>query len=330
MDNNMAEQPTFDDEIDLRELFMVLWEGKLAIILGTALSALISVSVALYLPNKYTSEALLAPRAEGGAGGTLGQLASQYGGLASLAGINVGGLSDGGKAAIAIEMLKSREFFGEYLYDHVLIDLMAAEGWDPASKKSIVDTSIYDSASQTWVRDVGPAFQVKPSVQEAHKAFVGSFLSVSEDKQTGFVTLAVTHFSPSVARDWVILIVNGVNNAVRARDVEEAENSIAFLNEQRQKTSLVSLTEVFAELIEQQTKTVMLAAASEEYVFQVIDPPVAPELKSEPSRALICILGVLLGGMLSVVYVLIRHYAKGDGRRSSSDGLDKAGEAFSQ
>jgi uncharacterized protein involved in exopolysaccharide biosynthesis len=74
----------------------------------------------------------------------------------------------------------------------------------------------------------------------------------------------------------------------------------------------------------------MLAAASEEYVFQVIDPPVAPELKSEPSRALICILGVLLGGMLSVVFVLIRHYAKGDGRRSSSDGLDKAGEAFSQ
>ncbi len=320
MDNNMAEQPTFDDEIDLRELFMVLWEGKLAIILGTVLSALISVSVALYLPNKYTSEALLAPRAEGGAGGTLGQLASQYGGLASLAGINVGGLGEAGKTAIAIEMLKSREFFGEYLYDHVLVDLMAAQGWDPASKKSIVDASIYDSASQTWVRDVGPGFQVKPSVQEAHKAFVENFLSVSEDKQTGFVTLAVTHFSPSIARDWVFLIVSGANDAVRARDVEEAENSIAFLNEQREKTSLVSLTEVFAALIEQQTKTVMLAAASEEYVFQIIDPPVAPELKSEPSRALICILGVLLGGMLAVVYVLIRHYVKSDGRKSSASG----------
>ena len=236
-----------------------------------------------------------------------------------------GGLGEGGKTAIAIEMLKSREFFGEYLYDQILVDLMAAKGWDPASKKSVLDTSIYDSASQTWVRDVGPAFQVKPSVQEAHKAFVENFLSVGEDKQTGFVTLAVTHFSPSVARDWVLLIVNGVNNAVRARDVEEAENSIAFLNEQRQKTNLVSLTEVFAELIEQQTKTVMLAAASEEYVFQIIDPPVAPELKSEPNRALICILGVLLGGMLAVVYVLIRHYAKGEERRSSSDALGEAG-----
>ena len=269
------------------------------------------ISFSRNLPSKQVHvRALLAPRVDGGAGGSLGQLASQYGGLASLAGINIGGLGDDGKTAIATEMLKSREFFGEYLYDHVLVDLMAAEAWDPASKNH-VDTSIYDSASQTWVRDVGPSFRVKPSVQEAHKAFVERFLSVSEDEQTGFVTLAITHFSPPVARDWVILIVNGVNNAVRARDVEEAENSIAFLNEQRQKTSLVSLTEVFAELIEQQTKTVMLAAASEEYVFQIIDPPVAPELKSEPSRALICILGVLLGGMLAIIYVLIRHYTKG-------------------
>ena len=325
MDNETTGLAAYDDEIDLRELFSVLWEGKLTIALVTAFSAVISVSVALYLPNKYTSEALLAPRAEGGVGGGLGQLASQYGGLASLAGINIGGLGEGGKTAIAIEMLKSREFFGEYLYDHVLVDLMAAEGWDRASDKSILDPSIYDSATLTWVRDVGPEFRIKPSVQEAHEDFVESSLSVSEDKQTGFVTVAITHYSPSVARDWVLLIVNGVNNAVRARDVEEAENSIAFLDEQRQKTNLVSLTEVFAELIEQQTKTVMLAAASEEYVFQIIDPPVAPELKSEPSRALICILGVLLGGMLAVVYVLIRHYAKGEERRSSSDGLGEAG-----
>ena len=84
-----------------------------------------------------------------------------------------------------------------------------------------------------------------------------------------------------MARDWVQLIIVGVNEAIRARDVEEAENSIAFLNDQRSKTSLVSLSEMFAELIEEQTKTVVLANASDEYVFRVIDGPVAPELKSE-------------------------------------------------
>ena len=137
---------------------------------------------------------------------------------------------------------------------------------------------------------LGPSIRLSLAFRRRTKPSLRVFLaSVKTSRRVCYA--CDNALSPSVARDWVILIVNGVNNAVRARDVEEAENSIAFLNEQRQKTSLVSLTEVFAELIEQQTKTVMLAAASEEYVFQVIDPPVAPELKSEPSRALICIIG---------------------------------------
>ena len=47
---------------------------------------------------------------------------------------------------------------------------------------------------------------------------------------------------------------------------------------------------------------------SKDYVFDVIDPPVVPERKVEPSRALICILASILGGMIGVLIVLIRHY----------------------
>ena len=309
-DATAAARPEYDDEIDLRELFAVLWASKITILSTVFFSGLISVLVALSLPNKYTSEALLAPRTDGGAGGALGQMASQFGGLASLAGVNLGGLGDQGATVVAIEMLKSREFFGTYLYDEVLIDLMAAEGWDRGTGEVLVDDSLFDANTATWVRDVSEEFQIKPSIQEAHEKFFEEFLSVSEDKSTGFVTVAVTHYSPTVASNWVTLIVEGVNEAVRARDVQEAEKSIAFLNEQRLKTNLVSLTEVFAELIEQQTKTVMLANASDEYVFQVIEPPVAPELHSEPKRALICVLGTLLGSMLAVIVVLIRHYVR--------------------
>ena len=309
MENNSDSVPGgYDDEIDLRELFGVLWAGKVEIVVGVLLSALVAVSYALYLPDKYTSEALLAPRNDGGSGGALGQLAAQYGGLASLAGVNLGGAGGQGKTAIAIEMLKSRDFFGKYLYDSVLVDLMASKSWDRGANEVVIDEDLFDLETQAWVREVNAQFQVKPSVQEAHDVFVEESFSVSEDKQSGFVTVSVTHYSPTVARDWVAKIVESVNEAVRAREVREAENSIAFLKEQSAKTNLVSLTEVFAELIEQQTKTVMLASASDEYVFQVIDPPVAPELKSEPQRALICVLGVLLGGMLAVVFVLIRHY----------------------
>ena len=136
-------------------------------------------------------------------------------------------------------------------------------------------------------------------------------LSLSEDKQTSLITIAIRHQSPVVAQAWVALIIEAVTEEIRGGDVEEARRSIAFLEQQRAQTSLVSLDEVFAQLIEEQTKTIMLANVSKDYVFSVIDPAVVPELKTEPQRALICVLGTLLGGMLAVLLVLVRHYAFG-------------------
>jgi LPS O-antigen subunit length determinant protein (WzzB/FepE family) len=53
----------------------------------------------------------------------------------------------------------------------------------------------------------------------------------------------------------------------------------------------------------------MLAEASPEYAFVTVSPAMVPEEKTQPKRALICILGTLLGGMLATLLVLVRHYA---------------------
>ena len=53
-----------DDEIDLRELFAAIWQGKWIIIAVTAVFAVVSVFYALSLPNIYKSEVLLAPAGE--------------------------------------------------------------------------------------------------------------------------------------------------------------------------------------------------------------------------------------------------------------------------
>jgi len=52
----------------------------------------------------------------------------------------------------------------------------------------------------------------------------------------------------------------------------------------------------------------MLAKVRPEYALTTLDPPLIPEMKSKPKRALICILGTLLGGMLSVLIILVRKY----------------------
>ena len=52
MQNDVQNDTQYDDEIDLRELFGVLWAGKIKIIAITAVFAVASVIYALSVPNQ--------------------------------------------------------------------------------------------------------------------------------------------------------------------------------------------------------------------------------------------------------------------------------------
>lgn len=60
----------------------------------------------------------------------------------------------------------------------------------------------------------------------------------------------------------------------------------------------------FYKLIEEQTKSLMLAEVQDEFVFKVVDPAVVPEVKDSPKRALICIVFSFVGLLLGVLFVL--------------------------
>jgi len=298
-----------DDEIDLRELWDALWQGKFQIAAITAVFAIASVIIALMLPNIYRSEALLAP-AEESQGGGLAALAGQFGGLASIAGIN---LSEGATdpTMVAIETLKSRRFIKTFIANHsLLVPLMAADSWNESTDELILDTDIYDSDNQQWVREVSAPLKPKPSDIEAHEVFIDEVLSVSQDKKSGLVTLSVDFYSPTLAKQWVDWLVTDLNNYMRSKDLKNAERTINYLTEQLNGTSIADMQTIFYQLIEEQTKTIMLANVRQHYVLEAIDPAVVPEKEIEPKRALICVLITLLGGFISVVYVLVRSFRR--------------------
>ncbi len=292
----------YDDEIDLRQLTLEVWAGKWIVAAITIAVALASVAIALSMPNVYVAEARLAPN-ERSAPGAMASLAAQYGGLAGLAGIdlNAGSVD---KTALSIEVLTSRKFLTEFVERRsILVPLMASAGWDPVSGNLEIDADIYDANAGEWVRDVSARKKPKPSEQEAFEEF-RRILSVNRDRRSGFVTVSVAHHSPTLARDWVDSLIEDLNMTIMQRDVEEAERSIAYLNEQIAGTSLADLQSVFFGLIEEQTKIVMLAKVSPEYAFKTIDPAVAPERRSKPNRVLIVALGLMGGGLLGVALLL--------------------------
>ncbi|TYL45815.1 GNVR domain-containing protein, partial [Marinomonas sp. IMCC 4694] len=133
-----------------------------------------------------------------------------------------------------------------------------------------------------------------------------SMVTISEDKNSGLVTLAITHLSPTIAKQWVDWLVIDLNAYMKQESLDDTRRNIGYLEGQIEKTSISDMQSVFYQLIEEQTKTLMLAQVQEEFAFKIIDPAVVPEEKAGPKRALICVLAVLLGGMLGVAIVLIR------------------------
>jgi uncharacterized protein involved in exopolysaccharide biosynthesis len=300
-----------DDEIDLAELWRAVWAGKFTIIIISMIFAVASVFFALSKPNIYKASAILAPASsEGGAGG-LGALAGQFGGLASMAGINLGG-GGGDKTALALEILKSRSFIETFIAKHeLLVPLMASKNWDRASGTLIINEEMYDSVNNKWIREVKAPKKPEPSPWEAFQAF-SEFVTVSQDKASSIVTIEIEFYSPELAKQWLTWLVQDINEYMREQDQIEAKASIDYLTSQLAKIKVATMETVFYQLIEEQTKNMMLTMVKKEYVLKTIDPAQVPDEKAGPKRALIVVLGTMLGGMLSVLIVLIRYFSRKD------------------
>lgn len=287
-----------DNEISLLELLQVLWQGKWIIISLTTFASVIGIVYSLLLPNVYESKALLVPvDSSSSISGALGS----YRGLAGLAGINL--TSGGGEAnsTKAIKTIKSLSFFEKNILTNIsLPNLMALDSWNSDTNTVIYDENIYNMSDDSW--------KEKPSTQQAYKIFTGKHLSLIEDKNSSFITISIKHQSPFLAKKWTELVINEVNNFYRHKDKKESEKAVSYLNQQILMTGLSEIKQVLAELLQEETKKLTLIEANQFYVFDYIDPPAVMEKKSEPKRAIICIISAFLGGILSVLIVFIRHY----------------------
>ena len=309
MDNNTVSANDYDDEIDLRELFGVLWSGKIKIIVITAIFAVGSVFYALSIPNQYKATALLAPAQSDGGG--LSSALGQLGGLASLAGVSIGG-GESSESQIAQEIMKSWSFVETFIADNDLsVEVYAAESWNKSSNTLAIDDDVYDTTQQSWLIEDDDTGELRPPTSWALFERFQEMLSVSEDKKSGLVSVSIEYYSPQVAKDWLDSYVSAINEHMQSRQVAKVSNNIDYLKAQIDKTSIAEMREVFYTIIEEQTKNKMVAEASPDYAFVAVSPSMVPEEKSQPKRALICILGTLLGGMLSVLLVLVTHFARG-------------------
>lgn len=285
-----------EDEIDLLEYWNVLWKKRKLILSASFLAAFLAAGLSLLMPNIYQAEALLAPVGGESKGG--GSILGGLGGLASLAGVSLGGDSS---VEENIAVIKSRGFIWGFVKDEKLMPILFEDAWD-------------DEANQ-WIAENE---EDQPTLWGAWRVLSGA-LGVSVDKNSGLVRLTIDWKDPEVAALWATKIVTRINTYLREEAIAQSKKKLEYLNNELNKTKIAENRQALYSLISSEQKQAMLANTQQDFAFRVIDAAVVPDRKIKPKRSTIVIVSAFVVGFLAIVFVFIREGLRKRKEEASSD-----------
>ena len=265
------------EDLDLAVLSRLLWRRRRLVAIGSLIGALLFGTMAFTAHPWFRAQVVVTPARERNQSGA-GALATELGGLASLAGVDItpGGLSNVQTSAAVLES------------HHLAEEFIKRNGLLPELQRA-------SSRNKTLWR--------------ATDYFKKGVLTIVKDQRKGVTTVAIDWTDPATAARWANGYVALANELIRSHALEDATRNIAYLNEQAAKTTDVELRKVMYNLIESETRTQMLANGRAEFAFQVVDPAVAPELKAGPHRLLQTLIGLTVGFGFAAVIALIAERA---------------------
>jgi uncharacterized protein involved in exopolysaccharide biosynthesis len=274
------------------ELIDVMWRRRWLIAICSVVFAGMLAVVAFTMTPIYRGAAVLVPADanRSGMGGSLGSGLGSVGGLAALAGLNLGTSQSQVEESLAV--LKSRQFTETFISRNNLMPELFAKQWDAQAGK--------------W--RVGGDKQ--PTLNRGFKVFDG-LRTVTRDPKTGLITLQVDWRDREKAVDWTDKLVQQLNNEMRTRAINDANASLEYLQKELASTNEVSTREAISRLIEAQIKQRMLADVTQEYALRYVDRPIVPDAsdKVAPRRTLMIAAGLLLGLVIGMsLAILINAY----------------------
>lgn len=276
-----------NDEIDLGGVLRLLWRRRLWIVAAAALGSLSALGFAMVMSPVYRASVVMVPVDDAGADGALGSAMGQFGGLASLVGLNLGG--GGSRTPEALAVLRSRRFLEAFFAEEQLLPILFSKRWNAQTK--------------SWAVTGGQV----PTAGDAYRFFAKRVLSVSEDKKTSLVTLSINWRNPDQAADWANKLTSRLNGEMRLRAQQQADASVGFLKKELDATLDIGTREAVNRLMEVEIKRRMLANTRQEYAFRVVERAFAPEPedKVSPKKFLMVVMGFVLALFLCVVGIFM-------------------------
>jgi uncharacterized protein involved in exopolysaccharide biosynthesis len=288
----MSESPAkveYVDLLDLRQLAARLAARRWWIIISTGLFLTVFTAVAFLLPPKYRAVTVVmsAGVERNAIGGSANSIVGSLGGLASLAGVSIGGGDTATEESLAV--LQSRGFTEAFISEKNLLPVFFAKKWD--------------AGAGTW--KVGE--KKIPTLHKAFRFFDEGVRKVTEDKKTKLIKVQIDWKDRHEAADWTNELVRRLNSEMRTRSIAKAEASLRFLEQELAVTTEIGERETLFRLMEAQIRQKMLATITQEYAFRVVDTATAPDADESvrPKKLFMVAAGLFIGVMVGTLSVLM-------------------------
>ena len=305
---------TEEDEISLIDLFAVLLHYKWLIIIttlvamiGVIIFAVVSIKLPAEdspMPNVYTPSAkMLIQESSSGGGGLSSALSSSgLGALAGMAGVSVGGGSS--NASLATYLVSSNQLLDAITDRFGLIE----------------------------------KYKLEKAVRASSRKILQQKLKADTDKDSGVFSISFTDIDPAFAQSVVNFVVDWLSNKFDElgldknkiqkenleRNIESSYNEIMSIQKEMEdlgasigkggniwampsvtmSTSKLQLELEAQKQVYTQLKTqyelLKVQMQSESPVFQILERPEIPDMKSGPSRGKLCIIVTFAAGFFSV------------------------------
>ena len=318
MDNN-------SDEIDLIELLKTAWNGRKQIIIISFVFVLVGVAAALLSPVVYSSSTTFINSQ------TESSSSSGLSGVASLVGINLGGMSSGSEIPPTMypqlgESIEfKRDLLNSYIDEKEQIKLE-----DFLANYNDIEKSVTENNNKLFISEY----------EDVLFNIINDVVSISVNQKDGFITITANMPNSEYAANTCInareiLQQTVINNRIKSAkqkleyseeqlnskriEFEEVQNKLAYFNDSNLNlvtSSVINEREkleaefqiINAVMIElsKQVEQRKLQVSEDTPVFSIVKEASMPVKRSSPKRTQMVLISGFIGLIVSISYTLIK------------------------
>ncbi len=330
----IEEHKVHDDEIDLLQYVKDIWKRKWLITVFSVVFSILCVFYASFLSPEYESVSKWVP------GNSGGSQANKLGGLAALAGINVGSSGSENYEAMYSELLTSPIILDSLIWRKWAINSDSVDSLDLKSILNIDESSLHIPVGYNYI-------EKKDLVRHI---LLGYLVSVVEyEKNTGHFSIKVTTEDPILSYGINVSLLAFLQKYAESdktqkskrdrkfienrykdfgKDLQKAEKKLTNFRErnplittplqQLEMQRFLREVEIQNQLVIEFRKQLELAKVEEIKTlpdFIILQEPTLPISKSKPKKKIILLIGSILGFFIACFLALILGWWQENGKK---------------